>query len=283
MTNTEILRGIGDSRRSLRAAAFTLIELLVVIAIIAILAALLLPALSRAKAKAKAIQCASNHRQLITAWTMYTGDNNDNFANNGLEGSASYPVWCPGSFEGTPTDETNSALLDDPKRSLFGPYLQRSEVYRCPSNKSYMPADKAAGRTEARQVRTYGMNAQVGWRDASYRSQPNSKYILYLRSSDITQPGASEVFVFMEIHPSSICRPFCGLILDRSSWYHVPANYHRPNTTFSFADGHTEIHKWYDPRTYNPPRTLDWHGTHDYPCPNSRDVVWLQQHATARK
>jgi len=283
MTETEPYRENRFAGRSRRGAAFTLIELLVVIAIIAILAALLLPALSRAKAKATAMQCASNQRQLITAWTMYTGDNNDNFANNGLDGTTSYPVWCPGSFEGTPVDETNSALLDDPKRSLFGPYLQRSEVYRCPANKSYLPAGGTARSRENKQVRCYGMNAQVGWRDASYREQPNSRYTVYLRTSNITMPGASDLFVFMEIHPMSICRPFCGVIFDRASWYHVPANYHRPNTTFSFADGHTEIHKWFDPRTYNPPKTLDWHGGHDYPCPGSRDVLWFQQHASARK
>jgi prepilin-type N-terminal cleavage/methylation domain-containing protein len=242
-------------------AGFTLIELLVVIAITAILAALLLPALAKTRARAQAIGCLNNTRQLIMAWQLY-GDDHDGYLpyNLGMKGS-SYRTnanWVNNVMTwDLSSDNTNLATIT---QASLGTFTSGSTaIYRCPSDDVLSAPQKAAGWSY--RIRSYSMNAMVG-NAGAYSTNGfninNPGYRQFFKSTQIIRP--SDIFVFLDEHPDSIDD---GYFLNRENpkddsnsgqqWIDLPASYHNGCTAFSFSDGHSELHRWQDALTIRPP------------------------------
>lgn len=263
-------------RATFRHSGFTLIELLVVIAIIAILASMLLPAIAKGKAQAHRIQCVNHVKQLATAWFLYTGDNADRFVTNG-EGDMVIPTWVQGSFATTPRDATNWQMVISPRYALFANYIKELKIYRCPSDRI---AGTGEGNAEHPRTRSYGMNAYVGLRVGGrpFRNLPDDRYAVFMKTGDIAGISSSDLMVFADINPESICRPLFGTYMDEETFLHYPAAHHMKGGVFSFADGHVESHRWLDRRTVNPGR-IDFH-RHNESSPGNRDLRWIQARTT---
>lgn len=263
---------------------FTLVEMLVVIAVIGILAAILLPALARAKARAQAIICLNNTKQLLLAWQIYATEHEDELPYNlGLAGSSfrtdlnwvnNVMTWDLSS------DNTNLATITG---ASLGPFAGNdTRIYRCPADSVLSPVQVAAG-WQAR-IRSYSMNAMVGnageFTTNGYNIN-NPDYTQFFKLPEIRQP--SEIFVFLDEHPDSIND---GYFLERDyypEWHDLPASYHNGAAAFSFADGHSSLHRWVVTTTVKPAMP----NAANLPLPvsaaASADFEWVKSHMSFDK
>ena len=260
--------------------AFTLIELLVVIAIIAILAALLLPALAKAKENATGIACMNNNKQIMLAWSLFASDHEDRIPYaSAYKSEPTWPfAWAVGVLRQTGLNEDLSFVTEGSIKKYVG---NSKDVFKCPADKAIITNNRGQ---KIYRDRSYSMNIFMGgW--SGWPFSEDRRWTTYRKIEEIRNPSNRWVLLDMRgesINAGNYRVDMAGYPGDenqycfRQDW---PGVYHNNATNFSFADGHCDKQRWLDKRTLVPP----------IPIPGGRvgsrgnlDIAWMQERTTEK-
>jgi prepilin-type N-terminal cleavage/methylation domain-containing protein/prepilin-type processing-associated H-X9-DG protein len=268
--------GVHPSRPS-RRAGFTLIELLVVIAIIAILASMLLPALAKSKTKAQGIGCLNNLRQMMLGWRLYADDFNELLliARDNVVDKPRV-VWVTGWLDYTSAPSNWDPNVDIVKSPLM-PYIGQSIViWKCPAD--HVTVKNAKGLRLPR-VRSNSMS-QV-FDDGTWLPAPTWR--VYRTMTGIVNPV--KTWVLVDEHPDSVNDPAFAVQMAKpdaktAQIIDVPASYHNGACGFSFADGHSEIHKWLGSNIKRPVKNSLMPLPVGAAGDSLKDLLWMSENTT---
>jgi prepilin-type processing-associated H-X9-DG protein len=240
--------------------------------------------LSRAKARAEAVNCLSSVKQVQLAWQMYAGENHEFIAGNNWQseaGTGGIPRgnlnWLTGWLDprqANNADNTNTLLFLDPQWSSLGPYVTAAKVYRCPASR-LTPQEGAAFYPLAR---TLSMSGWMGYNSTQF----DPGYQVFHKTTDLLRLSASDALVFVEERDDSIDDGFFAIDMVAQQLANFPSAFHAGSGAVTFADGHAEIHRWRSPEVLVPQQSVVATAKREFlaVAANNPDLVWLRAHAT---